>query len=407
MTNHTPEEKEPMKIKLQEILEFIHKDVETKKTKDAMKKTLKICAILLSVISLVMSIINYEDHRTAMFYSTAVLSVVFLICAIIVFFHYNEGLIKCIVTLTIGGIFSFYIIIGGNNGFALLWTVLTPFAYIAIIDFEYGILIGSYFQIFIILFFWTPLQRYLLYDYPTDTLQRYPIFYMSGLLLAIVVGTKEKRLRIIEFENDQRLKKAVIAEQRRVERVSVDAISSICHALDAKDSYTGQHSEHVAFYTRKIAERLGMSSDQLDTIERAARLHDLGKIGISDTLLNKSISLTDEEYLQMKQHVIVGPQILSEFTSMPELMVGARYHHEWYDGTGYAEGLSGEDIPLEGRIIAIADSIDAMYSTRSYRDKVSIEYVKEEIIKGMGTQFDPKLAKIAIQLIDEGMLDTM
>ncbi len=130
-------------------------------------------------------------------------------------------------------------------------------------------------------------------------------------------------------------------------------------------------------------------------------LHDVGKIGIADAIINKPSALNDEEYETIKTHPAMGEKILKNITDFPKLMTGARYHHERYDGRGYPDGLSGEDIPVEARIIAVADSYDAMSSRRSYRDVLPQEKIRSEIDKGRGTQFDPVFAKIMLDMIDE------
>ena len=136
-----------------------------------------------------------------------------------------------------------------------------------------------------------------------------------------------------------------------------------------------------------------------------ALLHDIGKIGIPDAILNKPGKLTDEEYEIMKTHVIRGGEILKDFTMIDNVNVGALYHHEKYDGSGYCHGLKGEQIPLDARIIGIADAFDAMTANRVYRKQMDLDFVIEELKRCSGTQFDPKLVDILLALIDEGEID--
>ena len=133
-------------------------------------------------------------------------------------------------------------------------------------------------------------------------------------------------------------------------------------------------------------------------------LHDIGKIGIPDRVLNKPGKLDDEEYEMMKSHVLIGSDILKDFTLTDDVQLRARYHHEKYDGTGYSEGLKGEEIPQMARIIGIADAFDAMTANRVYRKKLAFSTVIEELKKGSGTQFDPKLVDIMLELIEEGSI---
>ncbi len=178
-------------------------------------------------------------------------------------------------------------------------------------------------------------------------------------------------------------------------------VKSLAAAIDAKDSYTNGHSVRVAEYSREIARRAGYDDLALQKIYITGLLHDVGKIGIPDAIINKEGRLTDEEYSIIKTHPEKGAAILQSIEKVPELSIGARWHHERYDGRGYPQGLKGEDIPEEARIIAVADAYDAMSSNRSYRQKLSQEYIRGEVEKGKGTQFDPRFADIMVQMIDE------
>ena len=178
---------------------------------------------------------------------------------------------------------------------------------------------------------------------------------------------------------------------------------ALANAIDAKDRYTNGHSQRVAEYSRKIVREAGKSEEECDRIYYSALLHDVGKIGIPISILNKPGKLTEEEFAQIKAHPVVGGQILYSIHQFPYLSIAARYHHERYDGRGYPEGLKGEDIPEIARIIAVADAYDAMSSNRSYRAALSQDRVREELVKGIGMQFDSGFAKAMIRLID---LDT-
>ncbi|MBO4337372.1 MAG: response regulator, partial [Lachnospiraceae bacterium] len=149
------------------------------------------------------------------------------------------------------------------------------------------------------------------------------------------------------------------------ERLFMHVVSSLAEAIDAKDTYTNGHSSRVAQYSRQIAERYGFTGKKLDDIYMMGLLHDVGKIGIPDAVINKPAKLTEDEYEVIKNHPVLGARILGNIKEMPSLANGARWHHEKYDGSGYPDGLKAEDIPLEARIIAVADSYDAMTSHRS------------------------------------------
>ncbi len=207
---------------------------------------------------------------------------------------------------------------------------------------------------------------------------------------------------MIDLDHLQRnLADEVDKKTKANERLFLQVVSSLVSAIDAKDTYTNGHSSRVAEYSREIARRSGYDEKRLEDIYMMGVLHDVGKIGVPDALINKPAKLTDEEYDIIKNHSVLGARILGNIKEMPSLQMGARWHHERYDGKGYPDQLAGEDIPEEARIIAVADSYDAMTSHRSYRKPLSQEVVREELEKGIGTQFDPHFAKIMLEMMDE------
>ena len=153
-----------------------------------------------------------------------------------------------------------------------------------------------------------------------------------------------------------------------------------------------------------IAQNLGMSSDEVDNIYYIALLHDIGKIAIPDSILNKPGKLTDEEFAVMKSHTTRGAAILKGISTIPQIIEGAKSHHEKYDGSGYPEGLKGEEIPFVARIICCADCFDAMASKRVYKEPFSLEVILGEFERCAGTQFDPKIAKVVEDMIASGKL---
>lgn len=192
---------------------------------------------------------------------------------------------------------------------------------------------------------------------------------------------------------------------RKEVKMGNETIIAIAHTVDAKDANTSQHSMRVAEYSVKIAERIGFDADQVDTIRKTALLHDIGKIKIPDSILNKPGKLTDEEYQIMKNHTVYGGEILKDFTLVDHVTDGALYHHERWDGKGYPHGLSGKDIPLNARIIAVSDAFDAMTARRVYREQMPFADVLMQLHKGRGTQFDPELLDILLELIKDGSID--
>ena len=196
-----------------------------------------------------------------------------------------------------------------------------------------------------------------------------------------------------------------LALARQQVQMGNETVVAIAKAVDAKDERTSQHSQRVCIYSLMIARELGMSEKECENLRRAAQMHDIGKIGIPDSILNKPSRLTDEEYAVMKTHTTHGAEILKDFTLIDHVVEGARYHHERFDGKGYPNGLKGEEIPLYGRIIGVADAFDAMTANRVYRKQMDFGYVLGEMRKGRGTQFDPHIVDILLKLIDDGKIN--
>ncbi len=217
--------------------------------------------------------------------------------------------------------------------------------------------------------------------------------------------------RILQFNLLQKhLQKEVDKQTRtaelhseKLERLSIQLVQTLVGTIDAKDKYTNGHSVRVAEYAKEILKRNGGSERDNREIYYMGLLHDIGKIGISDEIINKTGKLTDNEYNEIKRHPSIGYEILKNISEIPEIAVGAKWHHERYDGKGYPDGLRGEEIPNVARIIGVADAYDAMTSNRSYRRALPQEIVKQEFIKGIGTQFDPVYAKIMISIMEEDL----
>jgi len=214
--------------------------------------------------------------------------------------------------------------------------------------------------------------------------------------------------RVIELDRLRKdLAREVDKKTKENNRLTLHVVQTLAEAIDAKDTYTNGHSGRVAMYSRELAKRLGYDEDGQDEIYMMGLLHDVGKIGVPDRIINKTGRLTDEEFAEIKKHPGVGNRILKKIKEMPKLAYGARWHHERIDGHGYPDGLKGDEIPEEARIIAVADAYDAMTSNRSYRGIMPQEAVRAQIEGGKGTQFDPAIADVMIAMIDEDTDYTM
>ncbi len=186
-----------------------------------------------------------------------------------------------------------------------------------------------------------------------------------------------------------------------VRRLFLSSIRALANAIEARDQYTRGHSERVTEYSVKIAERMKIDKDELEKIRYAALLHDIGKINVKEGILNKPGKLTDEEFKIMSQHPVYGARIMEPVEEFRQMLPYMYHHHEKYNAGGYPEGLSGEDIPLASRILAVADSFDAMTSNRPYRKSLSIEHAVSEIEKNSGTQFDPRVVTVFKDILED------
>lgn len=223
---------------------------------------------------------------------------------------------------------------------------------------------------------------------------------MIVLLLTNIVRTIH-RIQLIEQTRHQ---KELDIEKKENKKITLQMMQSLSTTIEAKDEYTRGHSRRVAQYAALVAKSLGWTDQEIENIKSCAYLHDIGKIGIPDQILNKPGQLTEDEFSLIKQHTIIGQDILKDITIIPHLGEVTRSHHEHYDGTGYPDGLKGNEIPIQARIIALCDSYDAMNSKRIYRNALSFKQIKEEIEKNAGTQFDPEITKIFIKLMDDESL---
>jgi putative two-component system response regulator len=224
-------------------------------------------------------------------------------------------------------------------------------------------------------------------------------FIRKPFAAEVMLKRVHNTIELNRLHND--MAREIKMQTEKLSRAYIQIVQALAASVDAKDRYTHGHSSRVAAYSREIARRAGLSDAEQDSIYMMGLLHDVGKIGIQDAIINKTGRLTDQEYAEIKTHPVVGYEILRNIEDYPELMVGARWHHERYDGGGYPDGLAGEDIPEVARIIAVADTYDAMTSNRSYRKALSQETVRVEIENCKGSQFDPRFADVMLEMIDE------
>lgn len=216
------------------------------------------------------------------------------------------------------------------------------------------------------------------------------------LLLLVESGVKSVK----QMEEIKRMNEELRKSNERIEKAYLDMVQTLRYTVEAKDSYTRGHSDRVSEYSVLIGRKLGLQEEQIKTLRIGGLFHDIGKIGIPDSILLKPGRLTDEEYTQIKAHPGIGAHILGSADIFKDIIPIVKHHHEKYDGTGYPGMLKGEEIPYLARIAAVADTFDAMTSRRSYRGPIDIEHVKDEIKRCEGTQFDPQVAEAFLEILN-------
>ena len=231
------------------------------------------------------------------------------------------------------------------------------------------------------------------------------LFIGTGLVILLFLNLI-RTVRSVRNLERLRQKKELESRRRQTERISLQTIKTLSVTVETKNVYTNGHSQRVADYSALIAGALGWDDKRINNLRNAAYMHDVGMIGIPDSIVNKPTRLTEEEYAIIQRHTLIGVDILKDITLIEHVAEVAHYHHERYDGTGYPEGIAGEEIPIEARIVAVADSYDAMNSKRIYRNALEKEKIIEELESCSGTQFDPVIAELFVRLIREGKVDT-
>lgn len=216
------------------------------------------------------------------------------------------------------------------------------------------------------------------------------------LLLLIESGIKS----IKQMQEIKRINEELSEAKDKLEKAYLESIETLRYTVEAKDPYTKGHSDRVAEFSVLIGKKLGLSEEDLKTLRIGGLFHDIGKIGIPDSILLKDSRLTPDEYSEIKHHPSIGTHILSNATIFSNIIPIVKYHHERYDGRGYPENLKGEKIPFLARIATVADAFDAMSSKRTYRNNLEISTIIDEIKNNSGTQFDPKIAEVFLDIIE-------
>jgi len=306
----------------------------------------------------------------------------------------------------LGIVLTVYGLFGVNEGTSYLWSYLAVFVLLIQFGMPIGLPWCTFFLVYSIVIFWTPVRYVLPYQYSDAYAVSFPWMYMMDFVASFVGNLYYKKSRIEQSKQHEKLQQDLEDALVDIDQAMFESVAIISTLIDEKDIYTKEHSVRVANYARMIAMRCGYEnrSKDLRALYNAAYLHDIGKVAVPDFILNNRQRLDDEQFEIMKKHTVWGEEILKELTFFPKISYGATYHHERYDGKGYPYGVKGTEIPIEGRIITVADTLDAMNSRRVYRAPCSREYILNVFRKDNGEQFDSEIAKVVCDLIEEGKI---
>ena len=371
-------------------------------------RSIAVESVILVILGVVMFAVNLVQHDWATSLSPLTFVVVGALDFFLVRVKRNRKAAVIAASLAILGVMTCDVLLV-DNGFAYLWTLLIPLSVCYLHGIKDGILLTAYFQLLFTVLFYTPLRQLMAGGYSEVVLDRFPLLYFFNGLITIFVMYEHHKSILFEIDHANRLSREIRAQRQyaresagKVERLSLETVEALAKTIDAKDRYTNGHSFRVARFAVALAEQLGWDEREIDLLRREALLHDVGKIGVPDAVLNKPGALTETEYAEIKQHTTIGREILVGLEGMGSFADVAYYHHERYDGKGYPTGLSGRSIPEHARVVSIADAYDAMSSDRIYRSAFPREKIVSEFEREQGRQFDPEFTKVFLRMIHQG-----
>ena len=309
--------------------------------------------------------------------------------------------------------FTVYAFTGMGQGTALFWSLMMPIGISYFVGVRADIILSAYYGVLFCVLFYTPSIRERLAQYYSEAFMvRFPILFIALAIFTLIAMVQYHLMALRDIEYTDRLnaeveKQTAVARERadKLELMSEEMVRMMAVSIDAKDRYTNGHSNRVAAYSVALAEAMNWPAEECYSLWVEALLHDIGKIGIPDSVLNKPGRLTEEEYDVIQSHTAIGGRILANSNSLLSAADVARCHHERWDGKGYPAGLAGKDIPLHARVVSIADAYDAMRSDRIYRKGLAPDRIRAELVKGSGTQFDPSHLEVFLRLVDDGTMD--
>lgn len=375
-------------------------------------RALTMASIVTALLGLILTVMDLRSHDTIMLWAALATFVFASACGVCAGVLKNRELAGMFPTLFSAVVFTLYSVTGVGEGSAMLWTMLMPIGISYFVSVRNGILLSAYYTLLFGMLFHSPLKVQMSAYYTHSFMQRFPLLFLCQSLLTGIAMVQYHRMARSEIAYTDRLNeevdrktRAVREQAMRLRVLNEEMVETLAVTIDAKDRYTNGHSFRVSWYSVALAEKLGWPEQEIKQLARETLLHDIGKIGVPDAVLNKPGRLTDEEFAIIQSHTTVGGNILSRTASLKKAAEVARYHHERYDGHGYPEGLAGEDIPAHARVAAIADAYDAMHSDRIYRKGLPHEVIRAELLRGRGRQFDPQFLDVFLELFDSGALD--
>lgn len=375
-------------------------------------QALTFVSIVTAMLGLVLIAVNIATGQRTMLIASIITFLAGAACAFCAGVLKKREVAVVIPTAFCGIVFTIYALTAAGEGSAILWSLLLPIGISYFVSVKYGIVLSSYYTLLFAVIFYSPYKERIREYYTVEFMERFPLLYASLSIFTCMAMVQYHSKALFEIEHTNRLTEEVarqtaVAEERsrKIEQMSFQTIQTLANAIDAKDPYTKGHSTRVSQYSVMIAEALGWDKERVNDLRYAALLHDIGKIGVPDSILNNPRKLTDVEYGIIKSHTTMGGDILKNKTMVKMAEDVARSHHERYDGKGYPMGIKGEEISEEARIVAIADAFDAMNSSRIYRRACKPGHIRRELTEGAGKQFDPEYVKIFVKLWDEHRLD--
>ena len=399
-----------MKNDIKKVIADLRLDIYRGYKREANIAIMSVGCLIFSIILFAFALINsIQGYYNSLWLSLS-MGVLFILSSFICWFKKNREIPGVFLTIAGAIMCTIYTVEGTSEGFAILWTTLLPITIMYFLNVRFGLYLSVYFELLFIVCFLTPLRAHM-HGYTDLFMSRYPLLYLCIIVIDAIAMIQYHINTLEQFEYENRLYDEVEQQTRKanerseqIAEMSLQMIQTLANAIDAKDKYTKEHSYRVSKYSVCLARALGWGERRVNQLRYDALVHDIGKIGIPDSVLNKKGRLSEDEFEIVKSHTMCGYQIFENATAFPTAKLVARHHHERYDGTGYPDHKKGTDIPEKARIVCIADAFDAMSTDRIYRKALPMNVIREELINEAGKQFDPEYVKVFLKLIDDNML---